>query len=114
MVSCDLVNAIVLATVPLAAALGRLTIAHVLVVGFVSSTVFVFFDSANFGAVPTLVGKDRIGLANSTVWGTTRIFEILVTGLVGVVVAVISPSSLYWVNAFTFLASAAFLRAIRR
>jgi len=114
MVSCDLVNAAVLATVPVAAVLGRLTIAQVLVVGFTSSTAFVFFDAANFGAVPALVGRERIGLANSTVWGTTQIFDILVPGAVGVAVAVISPSSLYWVDAFTFLASAALLRGIRR
>jgi MFS family permease len=114
MVSCDLVNAAVLATVPVAAALGRLTIAQVLLVGFVASSVFVFFDAANFGAVPALVGRDRIGLAHSTVWGTTQIFDVLVPGLIGAAVAVIAPSSLYWVNAFTFLASAALLRGIRR
>ena len=114
MVSCDLVNAAILATIPVAAAMDRLSIAQVLVVGFVSSSVFVFFDAANFGAVPALVGRERIGLANSAVWGSTQIFDILVPGLVGAAVAVISPASLYWINAFTFLASAALLRGIRR
>jgi MFS family permease len=114
MVACDLVNAVVLVSVPIAAAFGHLTAAHVIAVGFVSSTVFVFFDSANFGAVPTLVGKERIPAANSAVWGTAQVFDVALPGLVGVLVAVISPSSLYWVQAFTFLASAALIRAIRR
>ena len=114
MVSCDLVNAFVLVSVPIAAAIGHLTPAHVIAVGFVSSSVFVFFDSANFGAVPTLVGKDRIPDANAAVWGTAQVFDVALPGLVGVLVAVISPSSLYWVQAFTFAASAALLRAIRR
>lgn len=114
MVSCDLVNGLVLLTVPVAAALGHLTVAHVIGVGFVSSTVFVFFDSANFGAVPTLVGRDRIPAANAAVWGTAQVFDVALPGLVGLSVAVISPSSLYWVQAFTFLASAALIRAIRR
>ena len=35
-------------------------------------------------------------------------------GLVGAVVAFVSPSSLYWVEAFTFLASALLIRGIRR
>jgi MFS family permease len=114
MVSCDVVNAALLVTIPIAAALDRLTVAQVLVVGFLSSTVFVFFDAANFGALPTLVGRDRIRLANSAVWGSTQVFDVVVPGLVGIAVAVVRPSSLYWINAFTFLASAALLRGIRR
>ena len=114
MITCDLINVVVLASVPIAAALGHLTTAHVIGAGFIAMTVFVFFDSANFGAVPTLVGQGRISQANSAVWGTTQVFDVMIPGLVGVLVAVISPSSLYWVNAFTFLASAALLRGIRR
>ena len=114
MVACDLVNAVVLASVPVAAALGRLTAAQVIVTGFVVSSVFVFFDAANFGAVPTLVGKERIREANSAVWGTTQVFDVVLPGLVGVLVAIVSPSSLYWVNALTFGASALLIRAISR
>jgi MFS family permease len=114
MVSCDVVNAVVLASVPIAAAFGALTAAQVIVTGFVVSSVFVFFDAANFGAVPTLVGKERIREANSAVWGTTQVFDVVLPGVVGVLVAIVSPSSLYWVNALTFGASALLIRAISR
>lgn len=114
MVGADLVNAAVLATVPIAAALGRLTAAHVILAGLAVMTVFVFWDAANFGAVPTLVGKDRIREATNAVWGATQVFDIVLPGLVGVAVAWIAPSSLYWVNAFTFLASAFLVRSITR
>jgi len=114
MVSCDIVNALVLVSVPVAAAFGALTAAQVIITGFVVSSVFVFFDAANFGAVPTLVGKERIREANSAVWGTTQVFDVVLPGLVGVLVAVVSPSSLYWVNALTFGASALLIRAISR
>jgi MFS family permease len=114
MVGCDLVNAVVLMSVPVAAALGHLTAAQVIVTGFVVSSVFVFFDAANFGAVPTLVGKERIREANSAVWGTTQVFDVVLPGLVGVLVAIVSPSSLYWVNALTFGASALLIRGIVR
>jgi len=114
MVSCDVVNAIVLASVPIAAAFGTLTAAQVIITGFVVSSVFVFFDAANFGAVPTLIGKERIREANSAVWGTTQVFDVVLPGVVGVLVAVVSPSSLYWVNAMTFGASALLIRAISR
>ncbi|MFN8158381.1 MAG: MFS transporter [Candidatus Nanopelagicales bacterium] len=114
MVGADLVNAAVLATVPVAAALGRLTAAHVILAGLAVMTVFVFWDAANFGAVPTLVGKERIRDATNAVWGATQVFDIVLPGLVGVAVAWVAPSSLYWVNAFTFLASAFLVRSITR
>jgi len=114
MVAADLVNAAVLVTVPIAAALGRLTAAHVILAGLAVMTVFVFWDAANFGAVPTLVGKDRIREATNAVWGTTQVFDVVLPGVVGVLVAWIAPSSLYWVNAFTFLASAFLVRSIVR
>lgn len=114
MVGADVVNAVVLATVPLAAALGRLTAAHVIVAGLITMTVFVFWDAANFGAVPTLVGKERIREANNAVWGATQVFDVVLPGVVGVLVAWIAASTLYWVNAFTFLASAFLVRSITR
>ena len=114
MVGADVVNAAVLATVPLAAALGRLTAVHVILAGLVTMTVFVFWDAANFGAVPTLVGKERIREANNAVWGATQVFDVVLPGVVGVLVAWIAPSTLYWVNAFTFLASAFLVRSITR
>lgn len=114
MVGADLVNAVVLATVPIAAAFSRLTAAHVILVGLVTMTVFVFWDAANFGAVPTLVGKERIREANNAVWGATQVFDVVLPGLVGLVVAWLAPSTLYWVNAFTFLASAFLVRSIVR
>lgn len=114
MVGADVVNALVLVTVPIAAALGRLTAAHVIVVGLVTMTVFVFWDAANFGAVPTLVGKERIREATNAVWGATQVFDVVLPGLVGLLVAWVAPSSLYWVNAFTFLASAFLVRSIVR
>jgi len=112
MVLSDFINAFVLATVPVAAMLGRLTVFHVSLVGFVSMSVWVFYDAANFGAVPTRVGKSRISAANSAVWGSTQLFDVVMPGLVGVVVAFIYPATLYWVNAFTFLASAFLVRSI--
>ena len=111
MVGADVVNALVLVTVPVAAALGRLTAAHVIVVGLITMTVFVFWDAANFGAVPTLVGKERIREATNAVWGTTQVFDVVLPGLVGVLVAWVAPSTLYWVNAFTFLRKESFKRS---
>src|SRR4051794_26220495 len=55
MVSADLINALVIGSVPLAHWFGVLSVAHVLVAAFVVQSVFTFFDGANFGALPVLV-----------------------------------------------------------
>ena len=50
---------------PIADVFWQLTVPHVLVVAFLGPTIGVFFDGAVFGALPTLVGRDRIAEANS-------------------------------------------------
>jgi predicted MFS family arabinose efflux permease len=48
------------------------------------------------------------------VWAPAQVLDVVLPGMVGVLVAYVAPSSLYWVNAFTFAASAVLLRSIRR
>ncbi len=65
MVACDMLNVLLLASIPAASALGILTVPQIYVVAALSATAFVWFDAANFGALPYLVGRDRIVTANS-------------------------------------------------
>jgi MFS family permease len=114
MVRADLLNAAVLASVPLAAAFGALTLAHVMAVGALGAALFVFFDAANFGALPTLVGRDRIAAANGAVMGTGSVLEIAVPSLTGLLIAVVHPSTVLALSAITAAASALFVRSIIR
>jgi MFS family permease len=114
MVNADLLGAAVVATVPVAYVAGALTVPHVLVVAFLNPTIAVFFDGAAFGAVPTLVGRDRIAQANSYVWTLQNLGEVVTPAVAGVALAVVHPSALLAVDAVTFLGSAALLRSIRR
>jgi MFS family permease len=114
MVATDLANALVLTSIPLASWAGVLTVPHVLAVAFVVPTLFVFFDAADFGALPTLVGRERIVLANSALWSSSTVVETLVPLAAGALFAVASPASLLGVDALTYVASALLIRAIRR
>jgi MFS family permease len=114
MIGADVVSALVLLSVPVADLLGRLTAMHVLVVGFGVSTLFVFFDAANFGALPALAGRDRLAGAMSTVYGTSTVLELTVPVTAGAALAVVAPSSLLAVDALSFLGSALLIRAIVR
>lgn len=114
MVTADFVNAAVMISVPVAAWLGVLTVPHVLAVAFVSPAVATFFDGANFGALPVLVGRDRIAAANAAVWGAATSIEMVLPAVVGVALAVIDPATLLVVDALSFVASGLFVRAISR
>ena len=114
MVTADFANAAVVASVPLAAWLGALTVPHVLVVAFVSPAVATFFDGANFGALPVLVGRDRIAAANAAVWGAATSIEMVLPALVGLSLAFVEPATLLVVDALSFVASGLFVRAITR
>jgi hypothetical protein len=88
MIAADLIDAVLMASVPLAYWLGVLTVVHVMVVAFAVPAVNVFFDGANFGALPTLVGRANVARANSVVMSASTLAEIIVPSLVGVALVV--------------------------
>jgi MFS family permease len=114
MVGADLVNVVVVGSVPVAWWLGVLSVPHVLVAGLLAQTFFTFFDGANFGALPVLVGRERVGEANSAVWGFGGVLDLTVPGAVGLALAVIHPADLLAVDALSFAVSALMVRTIRR
>ncbi|HEU4948987.1 MAG TPA: MFS transporter [Kribbella sp.] len=114
MVAADLVNALVIGSVPAAHWLGVLTVTHVLVAAFVVQAVFTFFDGANFGALPVLVGRARVAHANAAVWTASSLVELLVPALAGLVLAVLNPANLLAIDAVSFVASAVAVRGIVR
>lgn len=114
MVGADVINVVVVGSVPLAYAADRLTLPHVLVAAFAAQAIFVFFDAGALGALPTLVGRDRIGQANAAIWGFGGLLDLLVPMAVGVALAVIHPAGLLALDAASFLVSAALVTGIRR
>ncbi|MFD7157048.1 MFS transporter [Kribbella sp. NPDC059898] len=114
MVTADCVNAVLVASVPVAHLLGVLTVVQVLVVAFTVQAVYTFFDGANFGALPVLVGRARVAQANSAVWTASSLIELFVPPLTGLLLAVLDPASLLTLDAISFAASAFAVRGIVR
>jgi hypothetical protein len=81
---------------------------------FLGPTIGVFFDGAVFGAIPTLVGRDRIAGANSIAWSVHSVVEIVVPSTVGALLAVLDPAWLLGFDALTFALSAALIAGIHR
>jgi MFS family permease len=114
MVAADVVCAGVIASVPVAHWVGLLTVPHLLVVAFLAPAIATFFDGADFGALPVLVGRRRVAQANAAVWGAQTAIEIALPSLVGFSFAVIYPADLLALDALSFAASAVCVAGITR
>jgi MFS family permease len=114
MVLSDLANAVVLGSIPVAYLLGGLTTAHVMVAAFLVPALFVFFDAADFGAVPTLVGRARIARANSIIWASSTVVEVGVPPLAGAALAFVNGAELIAIDAISYVASALLVRGLKR
>lgn len=102
----NLIEGCLVATIPIAQLLGVLSIAQIYVVALLSATAFVFSDAAVFGAVPALVGPDRLPAANGVLSTMASTTEIAGPVVAGVLVASIGATSTLWIDAASFLIAA--------
>jgi MFS family permease len=109
----NIAEGVLVATIPLAHAFDALTITHVYVVGLLSATVAVFSDAAVFGAVPALVGPDRLPAANGLLSSLASGCEIAGTVLAGLFVVTVGATVAVWIDAGSFLLAAAVQLGIR-
>jgi MFS family permease len=114
MVACDLLSAALIGSIPVAAALDALTVAHIFVVALLTSSVFVWFDAASFGALPAIVGTDRIVAANSALWSAQTAANVVGPALGGFLAATIGSATALSLDAFSFALSAALILLIPR
>ncbi len=106
MVSCDLLNVLLLGSIPLAYWLNVLTIPHIFIVALLSASAFVWFDAADFGALPTLVGRDHIIGANSAITSMSTIVGIAGPALGGSLTALLGSAPTLSFDALSYLLSA--------
>ena len=65
MIVCDAGRALALGSIPLALALGHLTMAHLYLVSLIEGTLFVFFGLAESAALPRVVAKAQLPAATA-------------------------------------------------
>ncbi|WP_433296897.1 MFS transporter [Actinoplanes sp. CA-030573] len=114
MIGADLVNAVSLASIPLAAAAGVLTTPHIFAIVLVSGVATVFFDAADFASLPMLVGKEQLTAGYSALNGPLTAAGIVAPGLAGLLLAATTPARVIALDVLTFVASALLLRSIAR
>jgi len=114
MVGCDVIAAFLLAAVPAAAALHRLGIAQVLIVALGIATVYVWFDAANFGTLPALVGRADLPVAASLIASSGQVAVLCAPTIGAALLTVMSPPYALGFDAASYLVSALLLLSIRR
>jgi MFS family permease len=114
MVTAQGIAATALASVPVVATVGQLHAAHLVAVAAAVATCFVWFDAAAFGALPMLVGRDRIVAANSAIWTVTTLLGVGAPALGGLLVAVIGAPGALALDAGSYVVAGTLLAAIGR
>lgn len=113
LIIADVGRALLLATIPLAALLDRLTIEQLYVVAFGNSILTVLFDVAYQSYLPSLVGRGDLLEGNSKLSASASVAEVGGFGLAGWLVQLLSGPTTILIDAVSFVVSAVSLSAIR-
>lgn len=114
MALCNLFSAVAVASLPIAGLLGILTVPQIFVVALLLGGSFVLFDAASFGTLPVIVGRQRIPQAMGTLASTETVLLIAAPMVAGVLVGLVSPVAVLWIDIGSYLVSAGTLSQIRR
>ena len=114
LIAGDIVRAGSLASIPVAHQLGVLSIWQLYVVGFITGAATVFFDVAYQSYLPALVERDQLVEGNSKLEVSHSAAHIVGPGAAGVLIGWLTAPLAIVLDSLSFVASAAFLFAIRR
>ena len=114
MLITDLISAVLVISVPVAAWAGVLTMAHLLTATLLLGGATVFFSVAWAAYLPAMFDKEDLVTANSALQGTESAAQVAGPAAAGLLVAAVSAVAGLVVDAATFLISAFALWRIRR
>ncbi len=113
MIGTDIARAVIVASIPLMAALGLLSVWWIYLVAFLHATLKICFDAGEFAAIPSLVNQDDLVTANGRIQASYSGASIVGPLLAGVLVIRVPLPVLMLIDGFSFLASAFSLALIR-
>jgi MFS family permease len=113
MIRANFAQAVVIASIPILAAFGHLSVWWIYAMGFVGSTLGICFSSAEFAAIPSLVSQDDLVTANGRIQASYQAVSIIGPLLAGLLAAVMPIERVLYVDAASFLVAAGSLLLIR-
>jgi MFS family permease len=112
LIACDLGRALLLATIPLAALRGTLTLGHLFVIVFMVGFCNVFFDVAYQAYLPSLVPRERLIEANGKLQMGRSVTVLAGPSLAGLLIQIFTSPFVIALDALSFVISAGFLTLI--
>jgi MFS family permease len=113
MIVGDVGRLLALGSVPIAYALGRLTLLQLFVVTLASGILTVFFDVAYQSYLPSLVGRKHLVEGNAKLTGSAQVAAVAGPSIAGGLVQAIGSAAAVAVDSASFLVSAVAVGAIR-
>lgn len=113
LIAADLGRAALLGSIPLAAALGALSMGYLYVVALVVGVLTIIFEVAYVAFLPVLVGRDQLVPANGRLKASQAIANIVGPGLAGALVQALAAPIAIAAGALSFLVSVVFLAVTR-
>ena len=113
MIWCDVARILIIGSVPLAAALGVLTLGQLYAVAITAGVCTVFFDVSYQSYVPVLIGTEHLVDANGKIGATQSFAQVVGPGLGGGLVGLFGAAQAMAANAISYAVSVASLLAIR-
>lgn len=114
MIIADIGRFLTLGSIPVAAAVGMLTIWHLYAVVLLTGALTVFFDVSYQSYLPFLVGRDRLVEANAKLQGTQSVAQVAGPSAGGFLVQLLGAPYAMAVDALSYLWSALWVGTIRR
>jgi MFS family permease len=113
LVAGDAVRALAFGSLPLAWALGHLTLGQMYVVALVAGVATVFFDVAYQSYLPAIVDGDQMVDGNAKLQASQSVAQVAGPALGGALLRVVAAPALVAADAVSFALSAFFVRRIR-
>ncbi|MER7891113.1 MFS transporter [Micromonospora sp. NPDC094482] len=113
MITCDLAAALLFLSVPLAAALGVLSIGQLLAVALCAGLARVFFETADQVYLPVLLRPAEVPEGNAKLQATQTASYVIGPGVAGGIAQAVGAVAALLLDALTFLVSAVCLARIR-
>jgi MFS family permease len=113
MIGADLGRALLLGSIPLAAVIGVLGFPQLLVVAFLAAILSSIFNTASSAYLPTIVERERLLTANSSLSASASVAEFTGFGASGFLIQLFTAPIAIGIDAISFVVSAVLLGGIR-
>jgi MFS family permease len=114
MIITDLARAAIIATIPLFATLGWLSVWWIYLVGFIHSTLTICFEAGQFAAIPSLVNQRDLVTANGRIQASYSAAQVIGPLLAGLLVTTLPITTMFTLDALSFLLSMVSLILVQR